>query len=96
MAPVPSLSPESSSILSNAGKTWEFLPNIMTWFAKVTTTGYAYSDLVIKTRQDKVNKAAKLQRAEEDAAKFMEELAKKRIGDGDKVGRRDRIEWYDG
>jgi hypothetical protein len=67
----------------------------MTWFARLVTTGYTYSDLVIKSRQAGVNKAAKIQRAEKEATKIMEAQAKKQNGDVSKVGRRDRIEWYD-
>ena len=95
MSPIPSPSPDPSSILSNTGKTWGSLANFMSWFARLVTTGYTYSDLVIKSRQNKVNNAAKRQRAEEEATKIMEAQAKRRNGDVSKVGRRDRIEWYD-
>jgi hypothetical protein len=95
MAPTPSPTPNIAPVLANAKKTWDFTSNIMSWFIKLVTTGYTYSDMIIKFRQNKVNKETKIQTAEEEARKIMEEQAKKRSGAGDKVGRRSMVDWYD-
>jgi hypothetical protein len=95
MAPTPSPTPNIAPVLANAKKSWDFTKNILTWFIKLVTTGYTYSDMIIKARQNKVNKAAKIQRAEEEARKIMEEQAKKRSGAGDSIGRRSMVDWYD-
>ena len=49
----------------------------MGWFTRLVTSFYAWSDLIIKIRQDKANKAYKIQTAEKKAKQIMAEHQKK-------------------
>jgi hypothetical protein len=58
-------------VLTDAGDTWKYTANIMKWFVKLVTSGYGWSDLIIKLRQDKANERYKIEKAEKEAAKIM-------------------------
>lgn len=45
----------------------------MKWFAKIVGKSYAYTELLIKTRQNKVNKGYKIAKAEKEAQRLMDE-----------------------
>ena len=70
MAPTPTpLYP----LLTNAKDTWDRVETILDWFSRIVTTAYSYSDMVIKHRQDGVNKKSKLEKAEKEALRIMKE-----------------------
>jgi len=49
----------------------------MDWFTEIVTSLYSWSDLIIKIRQGKANRAYKIQRAEKKAMEIMKEHQKK-------------------
>ena len=49
----------------------------MGWFTRVVTSAYAWSDLIMKKRQDKANRDYKIQKAEREARQIMREHQKK-------------------
>jgi len=66
----------------------------MNWFTKIVTSVYSWSDLLIKLRQDKANRAYKIQRAETKAMEIMAEHQKKlkeKEGNSISVSKRDHL-----
>jgi hypothetical protein len=77
MAPAPVPSPFVQPFLEHAKSGWDSTSNFMNWFTKLVASAYSWSDLIIKMRQDKANKAYKIQRAEKKALQIMREHQKK-------------------
>ena len=72
MVPTPVPEPLAiAALATNAKSAWDSLANVLGWFTKVVTTSYAYSDLLVKSRQDKVNSSYKTKKANDEAAKIM-------------------------
>jgi len=75
MAPTPSpLHP----LLSDAKDTWTRASTVMSWFTKLVTTLYGWSDGLIKHRQNRANKIYKIEKAEKEALRIMNAQQKRR------------------
>lgn len=70
MAPTPG---PINPLLIDAKDTWDRVETILDWFSKIVTTAYGYSDMVIKHRQDGVDKKYKIEKAEKEALRIMKE-----------------------
>ena len=75
MAPTPA---PIHPLLTNAKDTWDRIETILDWFSKIVTTAYSYSDMVIKHRQQGVNKKYKIEKAEKEALRIMKEQENKK------------------
>ena len=67
------MAPTPAPVLANAKSVWGQTQNFMFWFTKLVTSFYAWSDGIIKWRQNKVNNEYKIKIAEEQASNIMEE-----------------------
>jgi uncharacterized protein involved in tolerance to divalent cations len=72
MSPAPTI-----PVLDNAKPAWNTASQAMSWFTKLVTSAYAWSDLIIKMRQNRANIQYKKKKAEEMAAEIMKEHQKK-------------------
>ena len=61
------------ALLSDAKGTWSRTEIMMKWFTKLVTTFYGWSDGIIRYRQNRANEKYKIQKAEEEAMRIMEE-----------------------
>ena len=66
----------------------------MNWFTRLVTSAYAWSDLIIRMRQNRANKNYKKETAEKKAMEIMEEHQKKLAGQADKLQK--RVVWLEG
>jgi hypothetical protein len=64
-------------LFSTAKTAWGQVADVMSWFSKIVTTLYGYSDGIIKLRQNKVNTQYKIKKAEKEAYRIMKEQEKK-------------------
>jgi hypothetical protein len=64
MSPTPEL---------NLKEGWDKTSFVMKWFTRVVRTAYAWSDMIIAYRQKKADTQYKIQKAEEEAYRIMEE-----------------------
>ena len=71
--PIPStqkITPSSDYInplLINTKNAWDWVETILNWFSKIFILVYGYSDMIIKHRQDGVNKKYKIEKTEKEA-----------------------------
>ena len=65
------------------------LNTILDWFSKIVTTGYGYSDIVIKHRQEGVNKKYKIEKAEKEGLRIMKEQENKKKAVTKNLGKRE-------
>jgi hypothetical protein len=66
--------------LTNVDAGWKKAQFFMKWVSKVVGRAYGWSDEIIKSRQNKVNKAYKRKKAEKEATRIMQEQQKERKG----------------
>jgi len=85
MAPTPA---PINPLLTNAKDTWDRVNTILDWFSKIVTTAYGYSDLVIKHRQEGVNKKYKIEKAEKEGLRIMKEQENKKKAVTKNLGKR--------
>lgn len=67
----------------------------MGWFSDIVTISYAWTDGLIKSRQSKVNKAAKIERAEKEAFRIMVDQAAREKGSAGTVRRKRDVVWLE-
>lgn len=90
MAPTPA---PINPLLIDAKDTWDRVETILDWFSKIVTTGYGYSDMVIKHRQDGVNKKYKIEKAEKEALRIMKEQGNENKAVTKHIGKREWSEF---
>jgi hypothetical protein len=76
-------------LLANVKTGWGKAQFFMKWFSKLVGKAYGWSDGLINSRQNKVNKAYKFKKAENEAFRIMKEQQKEREGVGKSLGKRD-------
>lgn len=74
MAPTPA---PAHPFLTDAKDTWDRVETILDWFSKIVTTAYDYSDMMIRHRQEGVDKKYKIEKAEKEALRIMKEQGNK-------------------
>lgn len=74
MAPTPA---PVHSLLTDAKDTWDRVETILDWFSKIVTTAYDYSDMIIRHRQEGVDKKYEIEKAEKEALRIMNEQGNK-------------------
>jgi hypothetical protein len=79
--------------LSNAKAAWDKLAETMDWFTDIVSVSYAWTDGLIKSRQGKVNKAAKIAKAEKEAFRIMMDQAAREKKSGANVRRKRDVVW---
>ena len=65
-------------LLADAKDTWKTTETLMSWFSKLVTTMYGWSDGLIKLRQKRVDNEYRIRKAEEEAYRIMKEQEKRR------------------
>jgi hypothetical protein len=76
-------------LLANVNTGWGKAQFFMKWFSKLVGKAYGWSDGLIKSRQNKVNKAYKFKKAEKEAFRIMDEQQKQREAGGKNLEKRD-------
>jgi hypothetical protein len=87
MAPLP-------PAVKNAKAAWDKVEEAMGWFTDLVTTGYGWTDALIKSRQNKANKEYKIAKAEKEAFRIMMAQAAREKGQDGKARKRD-VNWFD-
>jgi hypothetical protein len=90
MAPTPS--PWIKPFLTDAQDSWDKVVIVLGWFSRLVETAYAYSDMVVKMRQKKVDKEYKIKKAEKEAYRIMREQTEKRKNGTSTAVKRD-VNW---
>jgi hypothetical protein len=77
--------------LANAKAAWDKIEETMDWFTEIVSISYAWTDGLIKSRQSKVNKAAKIAKAEKEAFRIMMDQAAREKSAGTVRRKRDVV-----
>jgi hypothetical protein len=78
-------------LLENVNTGWRSTEVIMKWFSRLVNKAYAWSDGIIKFRQDRTNNQYKIRKAEDEAYRIMEEQRAGREAANKVLGKRDTI-----
>ena len=88
MAPLP-------PAVTNAKAAWDKVAEAMGWFTDLVTTGYGWTDALIKSRQNKANKEYKIAKADKEAFRIMMAQAAREKGQDGKVVRKRDVNWFE-
>jgi hypothetical protein len=73
-----------TSMLETMKPTWDATEHAMSWFTRLVTTAYAWSDIIVRMRQNTANKEWKKKKAEETALQIMKDHQEKLVAAGRK------------